>query len=368
MKAALFHLFILLCPVLLSAQDLALSRNDFRIEQRADGGFHLFIRARPSIASVLLVESTRDPARKAANYAYRAPDWNPVNGNEIRLLDGAPIPQASRLWSLIDSTVERHPELGEAFHIFIPYILEYGYETGRAGEVYVSDGTYFNVRSFALPYGDYRGPWRDNPYQLAVTQQPLPGPAAGNYMKETESSYSEISREGGGEFFHASGPEDLVDRVRDILEKERGGNLDLVICLDTTGSMKNDVDEVRKNLIPMLKEASAGFAGFRIGMVLYKDYYEEYLTRVIPFTENFDLFQRSLNGIQVRGGRDIPEAVYEALYEGVIKFSWEAESRLIILIGDAPPHLRQRGKISKEMTYQAAAERGLRLHTIILPQ
>jgi hypothetical protein len=371
MKTPLHHLFvllILLCPVLLSAQDLALGRDDFRIEQRADGGFHLFIRARPSVGSVLLTESTRDPARKAANYAYRAPAWNPVNGSEIRLLNGAPIPQASRIWSLIDSTVERHPELGEAFHIFIPYILEYGYETDRAGEVYVTDGTYFNIRTFALPYGDYRGPWQDNPYRLAVTQRPLPGPAAGNYMKEAESSYSEISREGGGEALHAAGPEDLVDRVRDILAREKGKNLDVVICLDTTGSMKNDVDEVRRNLIPMLREASAEFAGFRIGLVLYKDYYEEYLTRVIPFTADFDLFQRSLDGIQVRGGRDIPEAVYEALYEGVVKFPWEAESRLVILIGDAPPHLRQRGKISREMTFEAAAERGLRLYTIILPQ
>ena len=40
----------------------------------------------------------------------------------------------------------------------------------------------------------------------------------------------------------------------------------------------------------------------------------------------------------------------------------------MILIGDAPPHPRPRGKITKEMADQAAVERGLKLHAIILPQ
>jgi Mg-chelatase subunit ChlD len=102
--------------------------------------------------------------------------------------------------------------------------------------------------------------------------------------------------------------------------------------------------------------------------VLYKDYHEEYLTRVIPFTRNFEAVRRNLNNIRVRGGRDIPEAVYEALYDGVTKFSWGAESRLIVLIGDAPPHPRARGRITREMVDNAVAERDIRVNAIILPQ
>jgi hypothetical protein len=317
---------------------------------------------------VLLTESTRDPERRADNYAYRAPDWNPVNGDEIRILDGEPIPKSNKIWSLIDSTPEFHGELGQAFHIYIPYILNYGYETGRHGEVYVVDGTYFNIRAFSLPYADYRGRFRDNPFTLSVTQRPLPGPPEGNYMKEAEKSYTEISARGGGDLFHSSGPADLVDKIKGILERERGKSLDLVICLDTTGSMKNDIDAIREALIPMLEELLPGFPDFRIGMVLYKDYYEEYLTRPVQFTRDFGQFQRTLNGIQPRGGRDIPEAVYEALYDGAVQFPWEAQSRLLVLIGDAPPHLRQRGKISDAMVFQAAEEKKLTVHAIILPQ
>jgi Mg-chelatase subunit ChlD len=132
--------------------------------------------------------------------------------------------------------------------------------------------------------------------------------------------------------------------------------------------MKDDIDAVRKALIPMLEGIIRQFSSFRIGMVLYKDYHDEYLTRTIPFTSDFSVFQRNLNNIRVGGGRDIPEAVYEALHEGAVKFPWAAESRLIVLIGDAPPHPRQRGKVSKDMVSQAVEEKGLKVNAIILPQ
>ncbi|MDR2048226.1 MAG: VWA domain-containing protein [Treponema sp.] len=366
-----FHPFFLLCPLLLAAQnapflrDLSVSTEDIRIEQRADGGFHLYIRKKPDIGSVLLTESTRDPALRESNYAYRAPEWNAVNGDEIRVLDGQPIPKSEQIWSLIDSTPETHPELGEAFHVYIPYILNYGYEYTRHGEVYIVDGTFLNIRTFFLPYADYRDAFRDNPFVLRVTQQPLPGPPEGNYMKETVAAFTEIAKDGG--LAYSTGPADLVDKIEEALLPETGKSLDLVLCLDTTGSMKNDIDAIRKALIPMLQKRLSAFSGFRIGMVLYKDYFDEYLTRTIAFTGDFSRFQTALNGIQPRGGRDIPEAVYEALYTGT-GFPWEAESRLIILIGDAPPHLRNRGDVSKETVENAAKEKGIKVHAIILPQ
>ncbi|MDR3247505.1 MAG: VWA domain-containing protein [Treponema sp.] len=350
----------------LGAQDLSLATRDLRIEQRVEGGFHLFIRKKPGISSVLLAESTKDPAMREDNYAYRTAEYNAVNGDEVRLLNG--IPLTSNRWSIIDSTPEPHPELGEAFHLYIPYLIYYGYEDTRHGEVYVVDGTYFNLRAFALPYGDYRDAFRDNPYVLRVTQKPLEGPPEDNYMKDTVEAFNEITQSGGGDLVYSTGPSDLVDRIRGLLEKERGKAVDIVLCLDTTSSMKDDIDEVRKALIPMLNETIAGFTSFRIGMVMYKDYNEDYLNRVIPFTDDFPRFQRTLNGIRVGGGRDIPEAVYEALHEGAIKFPWQAESRIMILVGDAPPHPRQRGKISKEMVDREVESRSIKVNAIILPQ
>jgi hypothetical protein len=364
--AAFVVRFIGILSIPLHAQDLAINSADLRIEQRIDGGFHLFIRKKPEIGSVLLTESTRDPALRSDNYAYRAPEWNAINGDELRILDGVPLPRENRIYSLIDSSPENHPELGEAFHIYIPYILNYGYEGGRHGEVYVVDGTYLNIRAFVLPYADYRMAFKDNPFILRVTpQEPLPGPPEGNFMKDTVEAFTGIAKDN---LIYSVGPADLVDRIKDVLEKEKGKNVDMVICLDTTGSMRDDIAAIRLKLIPMLREIIAEFASFRIGMVLYKDYDDEYLTKVLPFTDDFSLFQRNLNAIRARGGRDIPEAVYEALYDGATGFPWKAESRVMILIGDAPPHPRPRGMITKETVDQAVEEQKLKVHAIILPQ
>jgi len=342
---------------------LNVASGDLRIEQRPDGGFHLFVRRKPGLGSVLLTESTRDPSLREDNFAYRAPDWNEYNGSERRLIDGLPLDPA--IHSLIDSTPEVHPELGEAYHLYIPYILNYGYENTRHGETYVVDGTYFNIRAFAMPYADYRGRFLDNPFVLSVVQRQNETPV---YMTETEAAFRGIAGRGGGILERSSGPADLAEKVRNILKQAQGPAVDLVLCLDTTASMKDDIEALRRLLIPAITETAAGFESFRVGLVLYKDYYEEYLNRTLPFTADMTALQRSLNAIQVRGGTDIPEAVYEALYAGATKFPWQAESRVMILIGDAPPHPRQRGSVSEAMVDQAMAERGIKVSAIILPQ
>jgi Mg-chelatase subunit ChlD len=167
---------------------------------------------------------------------------------------------------------------------------------------------------------------------------------------------------------YSIGPEDMVERIWKILKKEENKKVDLVICLDVTGSMKPYFDAIRQQLIPNLKEIVAGYESFRIGMVFFKDYNDEFLTRVFPFTVDFNLLQRNVDTVKVGGGGDIPEAVFEALYDGATKLSWGAESKIMILIGDAPPHPNPRGKITKQMMDKEVSQRDIRLHAIILPQ
>ena len=366
-------LIFLFCLVLAAGnpvfgQDLSLSPDDFRLEQKGDAGFHLYIRKKPDIGSVLLTESTRDPAMLADNFAYRAPEWNPINGDEIRLLDGVPIPSASRIFSLVDSTPEAHAELGEAFHVYVPWTVNYGYEGGRHGEIQMADGTYINIRTFSLPYADYRGSFADNPFLLQAVQR-VAEELKGSYLEEAVINFREIAREGNGDFSYAADPPELIEMIKDLLVKEIGNSVDIVICLDTTGSMGPYIDGVRKMLIPMMREIIAEYRDWRIGMVLYRDYPPStYVTKLMPFTRDFSFFQRSLNAAFAWGGGDIPEAVYEALYDGADKFPWEAESRLIILIGDAPGHPEPRGKITREMAYEKAAEKGIKINAILLSQ
>ena len=369
--------FALLLPV--SAQQptaqeqpqaqLQISAKDLILEQSLEGGYDLWIKAKPGIGSVLLTDSTADPEKRVSTYALRNPDYHPVNGDEKRMLDGEFLPSKERgLFSLIDSTPEGHPSLGEAFHIFIPYVVEYGYPWTREGELQILNGTWLNIRSFSEPYASYEGPFVDNPFVIEVVQRPMePKPAEGDYMPDTVESYEEISRESNGGVTFGKGQEDIINNVRNVLRGAESKSIDLVLCLDTTKSMQDDIPHLRNSLVPMLEEEIKGFDSFRLGFVLYRDYYELYLAKPYPFQRDFGKMQAVLNRIRVYGGRDIPEAVYEALYAGIHSYEWMADKRLIILVGDAPPHPRPRGKITKQIVYDDARERGVEIHTVILP-
>jgi hypothetical protein len=357
-------IYVILLPFSLYAQDLSLSRDDLHLELRSDGGYHLFVRYKPDISSILLTETTRDPQFRADNYAYRAAEWNSVNGDEMRLINGYPISQESRIHSLVSSTPEWHPLMGWAYHIYIPYTIYFGYEGGRHGEVAVEDGTYLNIRTFYYAYADYRGSFMDNPFILRLPQELPPDPSRGAFMPETIAAFTEVA---GENTVYSNDSSELIERMREILRKERASNLDIAICLDTTGSMKPHIDAIRSQIISVIQETIPEYASFRIGMVLYKDYYEEYLNKVIPFTSDFALFQKNLNAVRVNGGGDIPEAVYEALHEGAVKLPWEASNRIMILIGDAPPHPRPRGRITKQMVDRELANREIKMYAIVLP-
>ena len=376
---------------------LSIKPDDVRIEQRNDGGYHLFIRAKPGIGSVLLTETTRDPALKEANYTYRAETWNPVNGDEKRILDGKLLGPESKLYSLVDSTPEPDPQFGMAFHIFIPWVVIWGYSWSRNGKTYIADGTFINIRAFAKPYADYSGAFKDNPYLIAVTQRPFERPVEQRaaeqriaeqsqtaseqpeqkqlrkappkdiFIDETVKAFTNIADATRGKTDYSYGKSDIIDVLAEILDSLNGETLDLVICLDATDSMADDIDAIKDKLPAMIKQKITKFKSFRLGLVLYKDYFEDFVVKKYDFTKNVEQFTLWVTGVRVQGGRDIPEAVYEALYTALSEFSWQAATKSIILIGDAPPHPIPRGKIDRAMTEALALKLGVSINTIILP-
>jgi hypothetical protein len=370
MKKLLCFVLATLVPFSLMALDLSIGKDDVRIIQSPEGGYHLYIRKKADIASVLLTETTRDPNLKADNYAYRSPNYNPVNGDEKRLLDGVFIPPEKKMYSLIDSTPEADTPIGEAFHIWIPYLVRYGYDWTRNGEVEVADGTFLNIRAFEKPYADYAGAFKDNPFRFSVTQKPVEKspPADSRYMKDTVDAFSDLANRSKGEVFYAKSPDDIVPLVESILTPPGDKSLDLVFVIDATESMQDDIDKLRKLLRSSLDELLPKYPAWRIALVLYKDYFDDFLVkRACLFTDDLSVFRKALGSFRVQGGRDIPEAVYEGL-DCALSLPWNPDAdRKIILIGDAPPHPKPRGKITKEMVYASAAEQGIQMNVIILP-
>ena len=124
---------------------------------------------------------------------------------------------------------------------------------------------------------------------------------------------------------------------------------------------------LKQGLVPLVRKHSARFERLRVGVLFYRDYFEQYLVQPHPFVESLDDVQSQIDRARVHGGKEIPEAVHEALLAGIEGYPWEAESRILVLIGDAPPHPLARGKVTEEMVYARAREAGVRIHTIILP-
>lgn len=335
-------------PLFAEAPEIA--PGDIYIDLDENGeGFNLFIRAVPNLGSVLITESSADPSKKADSFAFRAWDYNRINGDERRILNGEFLESERPLYFLLDSTPEPNALLGSAYHIYVPFQLTYGYPWSREGQIDVHRGTWLNIRAFERPYADYRGQWRDNAFILSMNE--LPPPPEPEVITPKDSP--------------VNGIEQAVDRIAQIIELS-GGNIDMVIAVDTTISMKDDIGFIKKSLVPLVRSRVADFDECRVGLVFYRDYKEAYLTRSIPFTNDLDELQQGLNSATVSGGRDKPEAVNEGIYAALTEFDWAAPERVIIQVGDAPPHDEPRGEVTPEMVNDQAARLGVSIHPIRL--
>ena len=350
-------------------------------------GYHLYIRKIKGVESVLLTETTRDPNGKADNYAYRALEYNPINGDEIRYLDGKPLVSEGAKYSLIDSTTEKVSGLGNAFHIFIPLKLAYGYEWSRNAVIEIGCGTFINIRTFEKPYADYTGEYMDSPFMFnletrrrAKPNPPPPEPPAekvvltDDYNPAASQKFEEMS-----DFIvYSKGPETIVDDILEVLEDIGDkDNLDVVFAIDATGSMKNDIETLKKDLLPALLKEFEKTTGARFGLLFYRDYGDNFNYKGLPvrffgFTDNLTAFNKNLNSIRILGkeGGDIPEAVYEAIYSSTEFYNWRwGATRRIILIGDAEPHPKPRGlgKYSKDYVMGLAESKDIKVKAILLP-
>lgn len=119
--------------------------------------------------------------------------------------------------------------------------------------------------------------------------------------------------------------------------------LELVFVLDTTGSMGGLIDGAKQKIWGIVNEVMReSHSSVRIGLVAYRDRGDQYLTQVLPLTEDLDRAYTTLMDFRADGGGDGPEDVRTALAESVYKLNWSPAaddlSQVLFLVGDAPPH------------------------------
>src|SRR5688572_29076956 len=124
-----------------------------------------------------------------------------------------------------------------------------------------------------------------------------------------------------------------------------GPTMEMVFVLDTTGSMGGLLTGAKQRIWGIVNEVmqtSSSLSSVKVGLVAYRDRGDQYVTQVLPLTEDLDRVYSALSDYQADGGGDEAENVRRALADGVAKAGWSRPSanhaQILFLVGDAPPH------------------------------
>lgn len=121
---------------------------------------------------------------------------------------------------------------------------------------------------------------------------------------------------------------------------------DLAFVIDTTGSMGDDLDAVQASATQIVNSIAASGDDYRVAVIDFRDFpsapyggTSDYPARVaLDFSTDQSAIINTINGLTIGWGNDTPEAVYSGLMAGV-NLPWRADAeKVIILMGDAPPH------------------------------
>ena len=180
----------------------------------------------------------------------------------------------------------------------------------------------------------------------------------------------EVREEADDRLITRLGPENLFlfeddQRLRDFsLKKDRSSGVDaadIVIALDVTGSMAEEIDGVKNHIVEFADSLSYRGIDFRLGMVTFLDVIEN----VYPFTRDVQAFRALVDEQFAHGGDDQPENSLEALMEAAgFPFRPEA-TRLVIWITDADYHERNSvTPLTRTEVIDALLANEIRVHSV----
>ena len=152
--------------------------------------------------------------------------------------------------------------------------------------------------------------------------------------------------------------------------KDPKPQVEVVFCLDTTGSMGGLIDGAKQKIWSIVNQIASGRPApeIKVGLVAFRDKGDAYVTKVFDLTTDLDEVHKNLQGFQAQGGGDTPESVNQALNESVTKIKWTKDDntlRIVFLVGDAPPHMDYKDDVKYPETCKLAAAHGILINTVL---
>jgi Mg-chelatase subunit ChlD len=167
-------------------------------------------------------------------------------------------------------------------------------------------------------------------------------------------------------------PEEPPVIEKPVAEKpsDGGKSLEMVFVLDTTGSMGGLIDGAKQRIWGIINEVmqTPSHPAVRVGLVAYRDHGDQYVTQILPVTNDLDKVYTTLMDFRADGGGDGPEDVRQGLSDGVMKAGWSKPSadtaQVVFLVGDAPPHDDYAQEPDTLTTTAHAVKTGMTVNTI----
>ncbi|MEQ1510912.1 MAG: vWA domain-containing protein, partial [Sphingopyxis sp.] len=142
----------------------------------------------------------------------------------------------------------------------------------------------------------------------------------------------------------------------------RATKLDLMLVVDTTGSMGDEISYLQtelQSIVSSLRQRHQGL-DLRVGFVFYRDEGDAYVTRTIAFDTSVNRAAAAIGRQSAGGGGDYPEAMDQALIRAVGQ-PWRPDAvKTMLLVADAPPHDERMGRAWAA----AEAARARRIHIV----
>jgi hypothetical protein len=150
----------------------------------------------------------------------------------------------------------------------------------------------------------------------------------------------------GGKMYFSVKSQEIASLIAKVIKNNSTDSADIVLLIDKTGSMSDDIEEVKKSLNIIVDEIRK-FKNIQVSVAAYGDRWNEPTNwfDMMALTNNFTKIKNEIDKIEVTGGGDLEESIYDGLFEVFKKIQWRSSTkRMILVIGDAPPLT---GKLTK---------------------
>jgi hypothetical protein len=128
-------------------------------------------------------------------------------------------------------------------------------------------------------------------------------------------------------------------------ERRIKGKMDIVLCIDATGSMEPCIEELKNNLKTFIDSFNVPYTSqqvkidWRARVIYFRDLdVDPEALKEFDFVSSVDELKKQIESIKAEGGGDQPESFLDAIYTAIAKSKWrDGVLHAVIAFTDAPP-------------------------------